>query len=234
MYSNAALEGKHVVVIGGGSGIGRAIARSAKTLGANVTILGRNTGAIDGMTTRRIDLTEQASITAAFADMAVIDHFVITAGARIGSPKLPGMDLDEMRLAFDTKLFGTLAAIQAALPRLSPTASITLTSGLLSRKFGAGGLIKSTVNAAIEATAKNLAKELAPLRVNVVSPGVIDTELWGPEGDATRAATMQRIGSSLPTGRVGQASEVAQAYLFAMTNGFVTGAVIDIEGGGLL
>lgn len=234
MFNTNQLQDQHVVVVGGSSGIGQAVAKSAHALGARVTILGRSAVAAGGVAARQVDLSDAQSIAAAFDGMGRIDHLVLTAGSRIGSPKLAAMDIAEMRLAFDTKLFGTLAAIQAALPHLAPTASITLTSGLLARKFGAGSLIKSALNAATEATARSLAKELAPRRVNVVSPGVIETELWGAAGDATRAATMERIGAGLPVGRVGQPDEVAQAYLLAMVNGFVNGAVLDVEGGGLL
>ena len=139
-----------------------------------------------------------------------------------------------MRQTFDVKLFGSLLAVREALPYLTERASVTFTSGLLARKYSSGGLLKSTVNAALEAAAKNLAKELAPRRVNVVSPGVVDTELWGEAGSAARQATLARIGQALPVGRVGQPPELAQAYLLAMTNGFISGSVLDVEGGALL
>ena len=84
----------------------------------------------------------------------------------------------------------------------------------------------------MEAAAKNLAKELAPRRVNVISPGVVDTEVWGAPAD--RQAMLARIGSGLPVGRVGTPEDLAEGYLLAMNNGFMTGAIIDIEGGGLL
>jgi|SRR5450830_82983 len=232
--SATSLKAQQVVVIGGTSGIGREVAKAAAQRGAIVTVIGRSAKASGDIRAAVADVTDSAALATAFAAIGKIDHLVLTAGARVGSPKLAELKREELQLAFNVKLFGSLFAIQAALPYLTPNASVTLTSGLLSRKFGAGGLLKSTLNAAVEATAKNLAKELAPRRVNVVSPGVIDTELWGEAGAESRVAAMARIGQSLPVGRVGTPQDVAQAYLLAMENGFVSGAVIDVEGGGLL
>lgn len=224
MPNTSSLQGRHVVVVGGSSGIGQAVVTAAQAAGARVTVLGRSSA-------MACDLGSTDSVNQAFARVDTLDHLVITAGARVGSPSLDQLRDAELLQAYDIKLFGALRAIRAALPRLAPRASITLTSGLLARKPSAGGLLKGSVNAAVEAAARQLAKELAPRRVNVVSPGVVDTALWGgPERDATLA----RIGSGLPVQRVGQAEDLAQAYLLAMRNDFMTGSVIDVDGGGLL
>ncbi|HEY9102327.1 SDR family oxidoreductase [Chitinimonas sp.] len=229
-----AFQSQRVVVIGGSSGIGRGVALAAKAQGAEVVVLGRSAKATDGLRAIAADIANPASLARAFAEIGQIDHLVITAGARVGSSKLADLTSTDLELTYQIKLFGALYAIQAALPYLAPTASITLTSGLLSRKFGAGNLLKSTANAAVEAAGKSLAKELAPRRVNVISPGVIDTELWGEAGSEQRTATMARIGAGLPVSRVGQTDDIAAAYLLVMQNGFMTGAVVDVEGGGLL
>ncbi len=234
MSKQHSLHQQHVVVLGGTSGLGRAVAYAANEAGAKVTILGRSADSSDGITGIAVDITDNSSLAKAFATTGTIQHLVLTSGARVGSPRLAALSQEELRLAFNVKVFGYVQAIQAALPYLAEDASITLTSGILARKYGAGGLLKSMVNASVEAMGKNLAKELAPRRVNVVSPGVIDTELWGIAGSEGRNATMARVGSGLPAGRVGQANEVAQVYLLAMQNGFMTGTVLDIEGGGLL
>jgi len=229
-----AFQSQRVVVIGGSSGIGRGVALAAKAQGAEVVVLGRSAKATDGLRAIAADIANPASLARAFAEIGQIDHLVITAGARVGSSKLADLTSTDLELTYQIKLFGALYAIQAALPYLAPTASITLTSGLLSRKFGVGNLLKSTANAAVEAAGKSLAKELAPRRVNVISPGVIDTELWGEAGSEQRTATMARIGAGLPVSRVGQTDDIAAAYLLVMQNGFMTGAVVDVEGGGLL
>ena len=234
IFNATALADEHVVVLGGTSGIGRAVADAAADAGAKVTLLGRSVAADRPHTSIMADVTDADSLRRAFEQTGLIDHLVVTVGARGASPKLVDLAAHDLHQTFGVKLFGMLLAVQQALPVLRPHASITLTSGLLSRKFAAGSLLKSTVNAAVEAAGKQLAKELAPRRVNVVSPGVVDTALWGAEGSDVRTSSMARIGPGLPLARVGQPEEVATAYLLAMTNGFMTGAVLDVEGGGLL
>ncbi len=228
------LENNTVVVIGGSDGIGRAVALAARAQGARVFALSRSGRAPDGVAGLAADVADGAAIAAAFAHIGSIDHLVHTAGARSGNTALAQLETQALTGAFDVKLFGAIRAIRLALPHLAPHASITLTSGQVSRKFGVGTLVKGALNAAVDAAGKHLAKELAPRRVNVVSPGVVDTALWGEPDSPTRAATIVRVAAALPVRRVGRPEELAQAYLFAMTNGFVSGAVIDVDGGGLL
>ncbi|MFZ6644973.1 SDR family oxidoreductase [Undibacterium sp. TJN25] len=228
------LHQQNVVIVGGTSGLGRAIAQAAKNAGAIVTVLGRSASTHEGITGISADITDASSLGQAFASIGPIQHLVLTSGARVGSPKLPALSEEELQLAFSVKVFGYVKAVQVALPYLAADASVTLTSGILARKPGPGGLLKSMVNASVEAMGKNLAKELAPRRVNVVSPGVIDTELWGAPGSDARNAVMEKVAPGLPVGRVGQPGEVAQVYLMAMQNGFINGTVLDVEGGGLL
>ena len=229
------LQDQSVVVLGGTAGIGQAVARAALAAGARVTVLGRSAktdGDVNGIA---VDANDTATLASALAQAAVggkIDHLVITIGSRTSPPPFASLQRADLEQGFGTKLFAALMAVQAALPHLAERASITLTSGLLSRKATATGLLRGSINAAVEAAAKNLAKELAPRRVNVVSPGVVDTEVWGAPAD--RQAMLAGIGSGLPVGRVGTPDDLAQGYLLAMTNGFMTGAIIDIEGGGLL
>ncbi|MEE2976938.1 MAG: SDR family oxidoreductase [Pseudomonadota bacterium] len=229
------LQDQSVVVLGGTTGIGQGVARAAAAEGARVTVLGRSAKADDGIRGIAVDANDTASLAAALAQAAgagKIDHLVITIGSRTSPPPFASLQRADLEQAFGTKLFAALMAVQAALPYLADNASITLTSGLLSRKATATGLLRGSINAAVEAAAKNLAKELAPRRVNVISPGVVDTDVWGAPAD--RQAMLARIGSGLPVGRVGTPDDLAQGYLLAMTNGFMTGAIIDIEGGGLL
>lgn len=232
------LQDQSVVVLGGTAGIGQAVARAAAAAGARVTVLGRSAkpeGGIDGIA---VDANDTASLSSALAQASKlspsgkIDHLVITIGSRSSPPPFASLQRGDLEQGFGTKLFAALMAVQAALPHLAERASITLTSGLLSRKPTATGLLRASINAAVEAAGKNLAKELAPRRVNVVSPGVVDTEVWGAPAD--REAMLARIGGGLPVGRVGTPEDLAQGYLLAMTNGFMTGAIIDIDGGGLL
>jgi NAD(P)-dependent dehydrogenase (short-subunit alcohol dehydrogenase family) len=131
-----------------------------------------------------------------------------------------------------SKFWGQYAAIKAA--KVAPTGSIVLFSGAASRKVNAGVPALSAINAAIEALGKALAVELAPIRVNVVSPGIIDTDLWAGIPKEARAATLARFTEKNPVARPGTAEEVAAIVLAMLANTFMTGAVIDVDGGALL
>jgi NAD(P)-dependent dehydrogenase (short-subunit alcohol dehydrogenase family) len=229
-----ALRNQTVVVIGGGGGIGAAVATLAQAHGARVVAISRSGTAPPGIAAIAADACDRQALAAALAGVGTIDHLVHTAGARVASAALPLLDDDAMRLTFDTKLFSAITAVRQALPYLSECASITFTSGQVSRKYGTGSMVKGAANAAMDAAGRHLARELAPRRVNVISPGVVDTALWGEAGSEARGATLARAATALPVQRAGRPEELAAAYLFAMTNGFVTGSVIDVDGGGLL
>ncbi|MBD8254297.1 SDR family oxidoreductase [Pseudomonas fluorescens] len=230
------LSGKTIIVIGGSSGIGAAVAQAALARGAHVIVAGRRLapGSDSGLRNEPVDVTDSASLKQLFETVGRFDHLVYTSGPSVRAKPLIETDLDEARDNFDVKLWGALRAIQHALPFLHEQGSITLTSGQLGRKLAAGQFIKTGINAATEALGKQLAKELAPRRVNVISPGVIDTPAYAGLGQEQRLAMFAKAGQGLPVGRVGQAEEVAAGYVLAMENGFMTGAVVDIDGGGLL
>ena len=232
----SSLSGKTVVVIGGSSGIGAAVARAAVAHGAQVVLAGRrlSSGVAHGMRSEPVDVTDTASLQALFERVGRFDHLVYTSGPTVRAKALSDTDLNEAQDNFDVKLWGALRAIQLALPFLHERGSISLTSGQLGRKFVPGQFIKVGINAATEALGKQLAKELAPRRVNVISPGVIDTPAYAGLAEEQRLAMFAKAGGALPVGRVGQAEEVAAGYVLAMENGYMTGAVIDIDGGGLL
>ena len=232
----SSLSGKTIIVIGGSSGIGAAVAQAALARGAHVIVAGRRLapGSDNGLRSEPVDVTDSASLKQLFETVGRFDHLVYTSGPSVRAKPLIETDLDEARDNFDVKLWGALRAIQHALPFLHEQGSITLTSGQLGRKLATGQFIKTGINAATEALGKQLAKELAPRRVNVISPGVIDTPAYAGLGQEQRLAMFAKAGQGLPVGRVGQAEEVASGYVLAMENGFMTGAVVDIDGGGLL
>jgi NAD(P)-dependent dehydrogenase (short-subunit alcohol dehydrogenase family) len=226
-----------VVVIGGMSGIGRAVAERAAAEGARVIAVGRRAAPADWskqIETATLDITDDAAVERFFSKLGALDHLVVTSGPVIASSRLADLDLDTAKGAFDVKVFGQLRAAKQAARYIAKTGSITLTSGLLARKAVPGAVVKATMNAAIEIMGKTLAKELAPVRVNVVSPGMVETGMWGEMPEAERKAMAAKAGSGLPVGRVGQTGDLAQAYWLLMTNGFMTGAVVDVDGGGLL
>nr|BFD42444.1 SDR family oxidoreductase [Pseudomonas sp. FFPRI_1] len=236
------LHQQTLVVIGAGSGIGAAVARQAAARGARVVLAGRRLEALqqqqaqlpDSARSLAVDITDADSLQALFRAVGPFDHLVISAGPAIDAKPLAQTGLLEAQQAFEVKFWGAWRAVQAALPYLAAQGSITLTSGLLSRKRVPGQVLKTTLNAALEALGKHLAKELAPRRVNVISPGVTDTEAYAGLSEEQRAAMFARTAASLPVGRVGHADEVAAAFLLAMENGFISGSLIDVDGGGLL
>ncbi|WP_409317335.1 SDR family oxidoreductase [Pseudomonas sp. KCJK9016] len=235
------LDNQTVVIIGGSSGIGAAVASNAAERGARVYSVGRRVETSEthnGVRHETADVTDNASLRQLFESIGAFDHLVITAGPSVSAKPLADSDLLQAQQAFDVKFWGTLRAIQAALPYLSERGSITLTSGLLSRKFVAGQFIKTTLNAALESLAKQLAKELAkelaPRRVNVISPGVTDTEAYAGMDESHRRAMFARTSAALPVGRVGTPQDLAAAFMLVMENGFISGSIIDVDGGGLL
>lgn len=228
------LHGQKVVVIGGGAGIGRAVAELTQAEGASVLSISRSGRAPPGARGITADVLDRVALEAALNGAGAIDHLVYTAGPILGSIPLAALEDGAIAHAYDVKLFSAVHAVRLALPHLSQKASVTLTSGQVSRKYGVGSLVKGSLNAAIDAAGCHLAKELAPRRVNVVSPGVVDTGQWGPAGSEARNAFLGKTASALPVQRVGTVDDLAQAYLFLMVSGFVTGAVIDANGGGLL
>ncbi len=232
----SSLNGKTVVVIGGSSGIGAAVAKAAAARGAQVVLAGRRlvSGMDNGLRSEPVDVTDATSLQRLFEAVGRFDHLVYTSGPSVRAKPLVETDLDEAQENFKVKLWGSLRAIQLALPFLDEHGSISLTSGQLGRKLAPGQFIKTGINAATEALGKQLAKELAPRRVNVVSPGVIDTPAYAGLAEEQRLAMFAKAGEALPVGRVGQAEEVAAGYMLAMENGFMTGSVIDIDGGGQL
>ena len=232
----SSLNGKTVIVIGGSSGIGAAVAQAAAARGAQVVLAGRRmaSGSEHGLRSEPVDVTDAASLQRLFDSVGRFDHLVYTSGPSVRAKALIETDLDEAQDNFNVKLWGALRAIQLALPFLDAHGSISLTSGQLGRKYVPGQFIKVGINAATEALGRQLAKELAPRRVNVISPGVIDTPAYAGMAEEQRLAMFAKAGGALPVGRVGRAEEVAAGYVLAMENGYMTGAVIDIDGGGLL
>lgn len=234
------------LVIGAQSGIGRAVsARLSRRHGELMLACDDLQGLEDTASslrplarsqiqTHRARLEDRDSLRLLFEQTGPIDHLVITSSAPAPALRLSKLDLDELRLAFERKLWGSIRAVQMALPYLGRNGSVTLTSGIVARKATPGALGRTLTNAALEASVKVLARELAPLRVNAVSPGLIDCDGYGGLDAMTRLSMLARAGEKLPVGRIGRADEIASAYLFAIDNAFVTGTVIDVDGGALI
>lgn len=235
--TRTSLDGSHVLVFGASTGIGLATATAAKQQGASVTLVARTlaklTAAAAHVGTARTavaDITDRHSVAAVFADIERLDHLVITAGAlRVG--RLADTDPDVLLSAVHERIAGSVYAIKAALPLMSPTGSIVLTGGLLAdRPTGNGTAVVSAAVCAVEGLARALALELKPIRVNVISPGYVDTPMYDAFGAEGRAAILGQAAAVLPGGRVGSASEVGAAIVFLLSNGYVNGEVLHIDG----
>ncbi|MET9666610.1 SDR family oxidoreductase [Streptomyces sp. NPDC006475] len=231
------LRDETVLVIGRGGGIARAIVIAARDAGARVVAAGRDQQALadvyagePGITTEAVDLTDEAAIAALGKRLGSVDHAVSTASARARG-RLADLDPDAVRLSFDTKVIGPLLLAKHLAPRISETGSFTLFSGVAAAKIAVGTLAVAITNGAADILARSLALELAPVRVNAISPGVIDTGAWDALGEQGKADYFADISARNPARRIGTADDIAHAVLFAMTSTFLTGATLHIDGG---
>lgn len=235
------IEGRKALVIGGSSGIGLAAAGRLRNAGATVTIIGRSgerlaAAAEDlggGVATRALDALDRDALAAAFDELAPFDILVnaATGGERAVGPFLE-MDLDGFQGSF-RKLWGYVNSVRLGAPLLARDGAIVLVSGSPARKCRPGMSAISTVGNAVEGFARAVAPEIAPLRINVVSPGLIDTPMFPAEGD-DRARLFERGTADNVIKRAGEADEVAMAIQFVIENDFVTGTTVDVDGGALL
>lgn len=239
MTSN--LAGKNVVIIGGTAGIGLAAAQAAAAAGANVWAAGRSEGHIEAakqlangsFEVRQADTHDAASLEAIFKEVGTIDHLVSAAvgGERTLKPFLEQTE-DQFKAAYD-KLWGYAKVVRTGAPYLAEDGAITLVSGSPARKIKPAQSPLSCVGASVENLVRCLAVEMAPVRVNVVSPGTVDTAMFDWMGDE-KQDKLQAMTATHLIKRAGTADEVAQGILFVMQNGFVTGTTIDVDGGRIL
>ena len=234
------LAGRHVVVVGGTSGIGLAVARNVVRSGAEVTLIGRDADRlrraadeIGGARQCIGDLHESAAFPGVFGSLPDIDHLVVTAGTA-SLKTLRESTAEDLRSTMEERLVGPLMIVRAALDRLRPTGSIVLTSGLLAERPTQRGAILAGAVAAVEAIVRSLALELAPIRVNAVSPGLVDTPLLDSFFGEAKHEALASAAAALPTRRIGRPDDIAQAVGLLLVSGFMTGEVVHVDGGGRL
>jgi NAD(P)-dependent dehydrogenase (short-subunit alcohol dehydrogenase family) len=233
------IEGQSVVIIGGSSGMGLAIAKEAVDAGADVTVAGRSQAklnearqAIAGdVTTRTVDVSEEQSVKRLFSEIGSFDHLVVT-GSSVRTGPLRELSLADARASMDSKFWGQYMAARYA--QIRPKGSITFFSGILSRRPSAGLASLAAINAAVEALGRALAVELAPVRVNVVSPGTTDTPAYAQMPDDARIGMFAAAVKRSLVGRVGKPEDISSLALELMCNSFMTGVVVDVDGGALL
>lgn len=236
------LDGQRIVILGGTSGIGFATAQAAAQEGASIVIASSRRESVDraraalpkGTEGLAVDLSDETAIAGLFATLGAFDHLVYTAGENLELGALNAMSLDGARRFWNVRYWGAVTAAKYASPHIRPGGSIVLTTGIANLRPRKGWTVAAGICGAMEAFTRALAVELAPVRVNAVSPGVVRTPLWGAMSEADREAMYKSVGMALPVGRVGNAEDVAKTYLYLMHEDFSTGQVIVVDGGAVL
>ena len=228
-----------VVIIVGTNGMGLASAQLLAKEGCRVIISGRSQATIDRALAQipgdasgyPLEYTDYASINGFFARAGQFDHLALVGSSQAAWGAFAELKLEALKTAFDNKFYGYFLCAQAALGHLRKDGSITFVIGGACRAAFPGTAGLAAVNGAIKSMAFTLAKELAPIRVNVISPGLVDTPMYDWMKPEEKQAFFQQIGKRAPLGRVGRSEEIAQAVLFLVRNEFTTGALLDIDGG---
>ncbi|WP_175795267.1 SDR family oxidoreductase [Burkholderia ambifaria] len=235
---NDPLHGKKVLVVGGSSGIGAAAAKAFAQRGAVVTIASRDPAkagadaAPDGhVRTEALDITDTAAVDAFCARVGQFDHVVISA-AKTATGPLRSLPLADAQAAMDSKFWGAYRIARSI--DIAPGGSLIFVSGYLSVRPSASSVLQGAINAALEALARGLALELAPVRVNTVSPGLIATPLWDKLAPDARDAMYAGAAQRVPARRVGQPEDVANAIVYLATTPYATGSTVLIDGGGAI
>ena len=235
------LSGKTAIVLGGTSGIGLAATGQLAAAGANVIAGSRSAANVEraeaetaeNVRCQRVDVLDRDALAALFAEHAGF-HILVnaaTGGERASGPFLE-MDLDGFQGSF-RKLWGYANSVRIGAPHMDAAGAIVLVSGFPAKKANPGSSAIAAVGNAVEGFARAIAPELAPRRINVVSPGVIDTPMFAMQGEA-RQRFLAGATRTVPLKRAGTADEVAAAILFALQNDYMTGASIDVDGGAQL
>jgi NAD(P)-dependent dehydrogenase (short-subunit alcohol dehydrogenase family) len=234
------INNQKVIVVGGSSGMGLAVARAALTRGAEVVMVGRSSErltqaaaeleAADRVQTIAANATNEEDVSRLFEQAGKFSHLVITA-ADLAYQPISELDIDSARRSIDSKLTAALLLSKYAATRIDKRGSIIFTAGIAAERPLPTGAVTAAVNGALFSLAYALAIGLAPIRVNAISPGWVDTPLWEKAFGDNKSAMLGQMAQHLPVGRVGRPEEIAHAILFLMENEFTTGTVLRVDGG---
>jgi len=236
------LRGKRLVVLGGSSGIGLATAQAAAKEQASVVIASSRKATVDqalatlppGTEGHVLDLTDETAVRALFARLGGFDHLVFTAGETLQLGSLASTEVAAARRFFELRYWGAFLAAKYGSGSIRPGGSIVFTSGLAGQRPHAGWALGASICSAMEGLTRALAVELAPIRVNIVCPGVVKSPLWAAMTEADRTALYRHTAEKLLVGHVGETAEIAEAYLYLMRQTYGSGHVLVVDGGGAL
>ncbi len=233
---------ENVLIIGGTSGIGEAAASAFVARGDSVTVAGRDEERLraalgrlgDGVKGATLDAGDPKATARLAASLAPIDVLVLSVGSGIGAGPFEQLALERLRTGFDGKFWPQIGALQQALPSLAETAAVVFVTAASARAALPGTAGLAAINGALDAMVPPLAAELAPKRVNAVSPGVVDTPWWAGQPRELKEATFEALARAIPAGRIGEPADIATAILFFADAEYVTGTVVDCAGGAQL
>jgi NAD(P)-dependent dehydrogenase (short-subunit alcohol dehydrogenase family) len=237
-YKMTTLSKSRIVIAGGSSGIGLALTKMLAEEGASLTVLGRDASklqslkdSIGSVKTVALDARDRAALDAFFRTAGQVDHLVLALSGGKGGGMFRDLPLQELQEGFDSKFWPQLHTLQAALPYMDPAGSVTLVTAASAGAVlpGASGL--AAINGALEIMIPILSAELKPLRINAVSPGVIDTPWWDFLPAEARQQVFSDFGARTNVGRVGRPEEVAAAIRGVIANGYINGITLRCHGG---
>jgi len=241
-HNRHSIYGKRILIIGGTSGIGFAVARAASAEGAQIIIASANTKRVNeakekignGCGGYTVNVSLENELQAMFQQIGSFDHLVYTAGENIVLNLLEQTQLPQAKDYFTIRYWGAVAAVKHGAAYINKGGSIVLTSGIASQRPGAGWWLGASICSAMEGFAKGMSIELAPVRVNIVSPGVVKTNLWASMTQDERDALFEATEKKLPVNFVAEADDLAQTYLYCMKQPYTTGQIITVDGGAVL
>ena len=236
------LSGKRLIILGGSSGLGFATAKAAAAEGANVVIVSSNQTRIDlalkelpqGSKGYAVNLSNEQNIREFFSQAGSFDHLVYTAGENIEMSMVADTDIEKGKDFFTIRFWGAFAAIKYGKDHINEGGSITLMSGNFGQRPSKGYSLGATICGAMDAFTRAMAVELAPIRVNNIAAGVIKTNLWNNLSDTDREGFYKYLESTLLLKRVGEAEDIAQAFVYLMKQSYTTGQSLVIDGGAVL
>ena len=228
-----------VIIFGGSSGIGEATAKKLTLNGLRVIIVGRDRNRLEeararigaGVELASVDATNRAAVNDFFEQVGGFQHLVLSFSGGKGAGLFKNLNLDDIRSGMERKFFAQISVAQSALTNLEVGGSITFISAGSARVAIPGTMGLAAINGAIETIVPVLAKELAPMRINAVSPGIIDTPWWNMMPKESKEAIFKQTAEGLPVCRIGRPEDVAQAITFLIEDTFVTGTIIEVDGG---